>query len=57
MKLGFGSQLSAVGWVFAVAAITGLVAKENVVATFGSLAAAVAGLLPAIMPEVTFTFV
>ena len=49
--LGFGSQLSAVGWVFAVAAITGLVAKENVVATFGALAAAVAGFLPAIMPE------
>ncbi len=41
--LGFGSQLSAAtGWVFAVAAITGLVAKENVIATFGALAAAVA---------------
>ncbi len=41
--LGFGSQLSAFGWVFAVAAITGLVAKENVIATFGTLAACVAG--------------
>ena len=41
--LGFGSQLGANGWVFAVAAITGLVAKENVIATFGTLAAAVAG--------------
>ena len=41
--LGFGSQLGAAGWVFAVAAITGLVAKENVIATFGTLAAAVAG--------------
>ncbi len=41
--LGFGSQLSAAGWVFAVAALTGLVAKENVIATFGTLAAAVAG--------------
>ena len=41
--LGFGSQLSkTVGWVFAVAAITGLVAKENVIATFGALAAVVA---------------
>lgn len=39
--LGFGSQLgAAAGWVFAVAAITGLIAKENVVATFGTLAAA-----------------
>ena len=41
--LGFGSQLSKAGWVFAVAALTGLVAKENVIATFGTLAAAVAG--------------
>ena len=43
--LGFGSQLGAFGWVFAVAAITGLVAKENVIATFGTLAAAIAGTL------------
>ena len=42
--LGFGSQLAEGGWVFAVAAITGLVAKENVVATFGTLATAIAGL-------------
>ncbi len=49
--LGFGSQLGKeingewvnFGWVFAVAAITGLVAKENVIATFGTLAACVAG--------------
>ncbi len=39
--LGFGSQLKAFGWVFAVAAITGLIAKENVIATFGSLAAVI----------------
>ena len=39
--LGFGSQLSAYGWMFAVAAITGLIAKENVIATFGSLAACI----------------
>ena len=37
--LGFGSQLGAYGWVFAVAALTGLVAKENVIATFGTLGA------------------
>ena len=35
--LGFGAQLSSVGWVFAVAAITGLIAKENVIATFITL--------------------
>ena len=37
--LGFGVQLTAIGWVFAVAAITGLIAKENVIATFISLGA------------------
>lgn len=36
--LGFGSQLAAFGWVFAVAAVTGLIAKENVIATFFTLA-------------------
>ncbi len=36
--LGFGSQLGEYGWVFAVAAITGLIAKENVIATFTTLA-------------------
>ncbi len=36
--LGFGSQLNAFGWVFAVAAVTGLIAKENVIATFFTLA-------------------
>ena len=41
--LGFGSQLGEWGWVFAVAAITGLIAKENVIATFGTLGACVAG--------------
>lgn len=38
--LGFGSQLANYGWVFALAAISGLIAKENVVATLGSLAVA-----------------
>ena len=37
--LGFGSQLTSIGWIFAVAAITGLIAKENVIATFISLSA------------------
>ncbi len=37
--LGFGAQLSSFGWMFIVAAVTGLIAKENVIATFGALAA------------------
>ena len=37
--LGFGSQLTSLGWMFAVAAITGLIAKENVIATFITLGA------------------
>ncbi len=36
--LGFGSQLGANGWVFAVAAMMGLIAKEDVIAAFGTLA-------------------
>ena len=42
--LGFGSQLNANGWVFAVAAILGLIAKEDVIAAFGTLAACIAPL-------------
>ena len=45
--LGFGSQLGQFGWVFVVATVAGLIAKENVIATFATLAAcliAVAGL-------------
>lgn len=42
--LGFGSQLvKEYGWVFVVAAVTGLIAKENVVATFGTLGACIVG--------------
>ncbi len=41
--LGFGSQLGAKGWVFAVAAIMGLIAKEDVIAAFGALAACIGG--------------
>ncbi len=46
--LGFGSQLENWGWVFVVAAVTGLIAKENVIATFGVLAACILG---AALPE------
>ncbi len=42
--LGFGSQLGSFGWVFAVGAITGLIAKENVIATFAMLGAVVGNL-------------
>ncbi len=41
--LGFGVQLSDKGWVFAVAAIMGLIAKEDVIAAFGAMAACIAG--------------
>ncbi len=37
--MGFGLQLGTYGWVFVVAAVTGLIAKENVVSTFFVLAA------------------
>ncbi len=39
--LGFGSQLGSYGWVFAVAALMGLIAKEDVIAAFGALAACI----------------
>ena len=39
--LGFGSQLGSFGWVFVVAAIMGLIAKENVIAAFGTMAAVI----------------
>jgi ferrous iron transport protein B len=45
--LGFGynsETMRTFGWVFAVAALTGLIAKENVIATFGVLAASLAAL-------------
>lgn len=43
--LGFGSNLDKYSWIFVVAAVTGLIAKENVIATFGTIAACVAGSL------------
>ena len=54
--LGFGSPLGEYGWVFAVAALTGLIAKENVVSTFYTLAcvlvtAITAGALVDVSPE------
>ena len=45
--LGFGAQLNQNGWVFAVAALTGLIAKEDVIATFGTLAGCLAASMPA----------
>lgn len=42
--LGFGSQLNDKGWVFIVAALTGLIAKEEVIATFGTLSAVFVGI-------------
>ena len=45
--MGFGSQLGAFGWVFVVAAVTGLIAKENVITTFYVLAPAIGAVIPA----------
>ena len=45
VPLGFGSNLDKYAWVFVVSAVTGLIAKENVIATFGTIAAVVAGSL------------
>lgn len=39
--MGFGLQLGQYGWVFVVAAVTGLIAKENVISTFYVLAGAI----------------
>ena len=51
--LGFGSQLnSAYSWVFVVAAVTGLIAKENVIATFALIAAVITGMEPDAFGEV-----
>ena len=41
--LGFGYQLGAGGWVFAVAILTGLIAKENAISTIAVLAIAIGG--------------
>ena len=49
--LGFGSQLNQNGWVFAVAAVMGLIAKEDVVAAFGALAACLGGTIVGGMEE------
>ena len=42
--LGFGSQLATFGWVFAVAAVMGLIAKENVLAAFLTIASVILAL-------------
>ena len=44
--VGFGSQLGEYGWVFVVAAVAGLIAKENVIATFATLAACILAMNP-----------
>ena len=49
--LGFGSQLNENGWVFAVAALLGLIAKEDVIAAFGALAACLGAKLVGGMEE------
>ncbi len=41
--LGWGSQTGENGWAYSVAAINGLIAKENVVGTLGSLGAILTG--------------
>ena len=50
--LGFGSQLGEFGWVFGVAAVAGLIAKENVIATFATLAACLLVVAKAKFPEI-----
>ena len=50
--MGFGSQLTAFGFVFAVAAITGLIAKENVVATFMALGAIIVAASPELVEAI-----
>ena len=40
--LGFGSQLGEYGWAFVVAVVAGLIAKENVISTFATIAACLA---------------
>lgn len=44
--VGFGSQLGEYGWVFVVAAVAGLIAKENVIATFATLATCILAMNP-----------
>lgn len=39
--MGFGAQLGEYGWIFVVAAVTGLIAKENVVSTMFVIASAI----------------
>ena len=49
--LGFGSQLGEYGWVFVLAAVSGLIAKENVISTFGTLAACLTA-IPAVAQRI-----
>ncbi len=49
--VGFGSQLGEYGWVFVLAAVSGLIAKENVISTFGTLASCLMA-TPAVAAEI-----
>ena len=42
--LGWGVQVGPNGWVYSVAAVQGLIAKENVVSTFGALSSVIGGI-------------
>ena len=42
--LGFGSNLDNYAWIFAISVLTGLIAKENVIATIGTLSCCIASL-------------
>ncbi len=54
--LGFGSQLGEYGWVFVLAAVAGLIAKENVISTFATLGACLiaAGALPGLNADAIY---
>lgn len=44
---GFGIQLKEFGWVFVVGVVAGLIAKENVISTFGTLATCILAMIAA----------
>lgn len=49
--LGFGAQLTKYGWIFVVAAITGLIAKESVISTFSIIAIAIGAISGVVVPD------
>ena len=42
--LGFGVQIGSFGWIFVVSCISGIIAKENIIATIGTMSAIVGGI-------------